>query len=266
MHESAADDWESLLQSVDSLRIRIGKIKTRDVNSSATRSLCKDIVQRYFRLVRHELISDGIDLSDLDGSMQDLMQLTSGRNRRTSYLLVLRRIEKGSRTLSAERELRIGEAAFAKKNPPSDLQPNNAAVLDTLRKLVPVAALSYEQALLDLHDGVRVSYRGTATELRETLREVLDHLAPNETVMSSPGFRLEQGQMRPTMKQKARFILKARGLQENERRAIEDSVSTITRSIYERASASVHTPATKREVSQLKEYIDAVLGDILEVR
>ena len=266
MYESAADDWESLLQDVESLRIQISKVKTRNVNSSITRALCKDIVHRYFRIARHELISYGIDPKDFDGSMQDLMQLTSGLNRRTSYLSVIKRIEKGYRVLDAERELRMGEAAFAKKNPPSELQPNEVGVLDTLRKLVPVAALSYEQALLDLHDRVRVSYRGTATELRETLREVLDHLAPNETVIGTPGFRLEQGQMRPTMKQKTRFILKARGLQENERRAIEDSVSTITRSIYERASASVHTPATRREVSQLKGYIDVVLGDILEVR
>jgi hypothetical protein len=52
----------------------------------------------------------------------------------------------------------------------------NRRRLATLDKVVPTTALSSRQAPQDLGDQQRVSYRGTAAELRE----VLDHLASDE--------------------------------------------------------------------------------------
>jgi hypothetical protein len=60
-------------------------------------------------------------------------------------------------------------------------------IIDTLAGLVPSAALSYQQAIADLKDGSRVSFRGPALELRETLREVVDYMAPDAAVEKSPG-------------------------------------------------------------------------------
>ena len=65
---------------------------------------------------------------------------------------------------------------------------------------------------LDLRSPNRMSYRGPATDLRECLREVLDHLAPDDAVTSGSGFVLEKDRTSPTMKQKVRFILRSRGL------------------------------------------------------
>jgi hypothetical protein len=82
----------------------------------------------------------------------------------------------------------------------------------TIRKLdalVPSAALSYEQAVLDLKDDSRVSFRGPALELREALREILDHLAPDSTAV--PGYVQEKDRDGPTMKQKVRFVMKKKG-------------------------------------------------------
>lgn len=62
--------------------------------------------------------------------------------------------------------------------------------------LVPTAALSYQQAIRDLADGGRVSYRGPAAELREVLREVLDHQAPDGEVMKSSDYKPEKGSVR----------------------------------------------------------------------
>src|SRR6266853_172856 len=56
----------------------------------------------------------------------------------------------------------------------------NRRRLATLDKVVPTTALSSRQAPQDLGDQQRVSYRGTAAELREVLRELLDHLASDE--------------------------------------------------------------------------------------
>jgi len=198
--------------------------------------------------------------------MQELLVLAGGRNRKSSYSRVLAGIETSRRHLEAERELRLGEAAFAEQSRNAPLQRAEAAILDTLRKIVPAAAFCYEQALSDLRGPARTSYRGCAAELREALREVLDHLAPDQEVMAAPGFSPEASQSRPTMRQKARFIMKARGMGEKSRTAVEESVSAITRSVYERASASVHTSTSRGEVLQLKRHADAVLCDLLEIR
>jgi hypothetical protein len=72
-------------------------------------------------------------------------------------------------------------------------------------ELFVAAANSYRQALDDLTNGNRVSYRGTAAELREGVREVVDHLAPDDAVTKATGFKLEKDRSRPTMKQTARF-------------------------------------------------------------
>jgi hypothetical protein len=73
---------------------------------------------------------------------------------------------------------------------------------------VPSAALSYKQAIHDLKDDSRVSFRSPALELRETLREILDHLAPDSEVTAEPGYAQEKDRIGPTMKQKVRFIMK----------------------------------------------------------
>ena len=78
-----------------------------------------------------------------------------------------------------------------------------------------------------------------ASELREVLRELLDHLAPDEDVRRR--VKLEKDQRRPSMKQKAIFIMKSRGIGETGRKtsehaveAIENSVGLLARSVYGR--------------------------------
>ena len=122
---------------------------------------------------------------------------------------------------------------------------------------------SYERALRDITQaGTRISWRGTAAELRETLREVLNHLAPDEQVMASPGFQPEEGQSKPTQKQKVMFILKARG---SSSLVINGAVASLTRSTYQTASASTHVGADAKEIKNIKRYIDALLAELLEI-
>src|SRR5690606_15137466 len=104
------------------------------------------------------------------------------------------------------------------------------------------------------------------------LREVLDHLAPDADVIKSDGFKLEKNTQRPTMKQKARFILKARGASKNALSSpqdavqrIEDSAASLARSIYTRSSISTHAATSKGEVMTMKMYIDTVLSELLQV-
>ena len=117
-----------------------------------------------------------------------------------------------------------------------------------------------------------MSYRGTAVELRETLREILDHLAPDTDVMRSPGFKLDKDASRPTMKQKASFILKARGAVSGAISApkdaiqrVEEAAASLARSVYTRGSVSTHVATTREEVLTMKPYVDGVLAELLQV-
>lgn len=150
--------------------------------------------------------------------------------------------------------------------------PTELLIIKTLASIVPAAAVSYEQCLLDLGDVRRVSYRGVAHELREVLREALNYLAPDADVIAETGFQFEGDLKRPTQKQKALYILKKRRLSREETSATELTVSmveelgaSITRTAYTRGSKDAHTASSAQEVRQLKMWVDAVLGELLEI-
>ena len=118
----------------------------------------------------------------------------------------------------------------------------------------------------------RHSFRGTAAELREALREILDHLAPDDDVQASSGFKLEPDQTRPTMRQKVRFILKSRrrsdpaiATAEKAADVVDELTASLVRSVYTRASMSTHVSSGPEEVMRIKAYVDVILTDLLEV-
>ena len=139
-------------------------------------------------------------------------------------------------------------------------------IISKLDALVPSAALSYKQAILDLKDNSRVSFRGPALDLREALREILDHLAPDGEVTAAPGYVREQGRSGPTMKQKVRFIMKKKGRRyssdapEQTVTAFEEAIAALTRAVYERSSKATHVAS----VIQLRRYVVAIFHEIIE--
>ncbi len=145
-------------------------------------------------------------------------------------------------------------------------------IAKTLLRLVPAAAVSYEQAVIDLADVQRRSYRGVAHELREVLRETLNFLAPDAEVMAAAGFKLEDNQLKPTQRQKALYILRKRNLSKEQTSApeltinlVEELSARITRDAYTRGAKGAHTLSSAAEVRQLKMWIDAVLGELLAI-
>lgn len=150
--------------------------------------------------------------------------------------------------------------------------PTERLIIKTLAKIVPAAAGSYEQCLLDLNDPRRRSYRGVAHELREVLRETLNYLAPDKDVMAASWFKPEQGRDKPTQRQKAEYVLRGRKLSREERTApeltitvFEETAANITRAAYTSGSKNAHTETSGPVVKQLKMYVDAVLGELLEI-
>ena len=149
--------------------------------------------------------------------------------------------------------------------------PTEQRIIEALEAHIPAAARCYQQALRDLGDAGRISFRGVANELRASVWEVLEQLAPDDAVMSADGFKLEPGRSMPTQKQKARFLLRSR-LGETARKPpeatlelMEEHVATLTRGVYDRSSASSHIEAERGEVQQIKMYVDTLLAELLEI-
>jgi hypothetical protein len=274
MASSAEPDWDFYWRRIESARSTLGRTKSVNVNKDIIRNDIRELVQEYFRSLRPNLVKIGLKdegLAGLDGPAQELLRLASGRNLRSSYLRAFREFHTARMAVETERELKLGHATAA-SNFEIVTSGVETQILTTLRKLVPSAGLSYEQALRDLRGTPRISYRGTAVELREALREVLDHLAPDADVMRSPGFKLEKDATRPTMKQKAQFILKARGAvsgaistPKDAIQRVEDASASLARSIYTRGSVSTHVATTREEVLTMKPYVDGVLAELLQL-
>lgn len=267
-----ADDWQPLRQTCEELQEAISRSKATKVNAQSLRGKAREVVQLYFRSARPELSSLGIsesDLSPLDLEMHGLLSLSNASNRKSSYLTLLRKLRPVLDSLEVAREMRLGQSSGSRSALAGDLERR---ILMTLEGMVPSAALSYEQALRDLADSSRVSYRGTANELREALRESLDHMAPDVTVEGSDGFKLEKGHTKPTQKQKVRHILSSRGLNRTARKAPESSAllvdeltATVTRASFDHGNLSAHISSSKNEVRRMKGYVDGVLADLLEI-
>lgn len=268
--DNASGAWQDFSHEFSRLAARIDRVDSVNVNAADLRKETAEIAQYYLRQTRLVLISAELNeqSSVLDGAFSTLLQLSDGRNPLSSYKKQIKRIRKISPSITTGLAIHAGTVRGGSESPTSD----EVKLLETISQMVPSAAISYRQALSDLQDDKRVSFRGPALELREVLRELLDHLAPDEDVIAAPGFKLEKDRKGPTMKQKVRFILKARGAGKTAIGTPEDSVSTVdaivgdlTRSVYNLGSVATHVSSERRQVIQVKRYIDAVLHDILEI-
>ena len=274
MADEDLESWAAFWRYIEGLGASLRKSRAVNVNSGAVREEARSLVQRYFRETRPDLVSVGLDekqLEPMDDAAQELLRLANSRSRRTYYRSVLSAFRNQRPAIESDREFRIGHSSSnaALGHIASGIEQ---AILGTLHRLVPSASLSYEQAISDLSGPSRVSYRGSAVELREALREVLDHLAPDADVRRAPDFKLEKDAKRPTMKQKARFILKARGsssgsisTSKDAIERVEEAVASLARSVYTRGSVATHIPATREEVLNLKMYVESVLAELLQV-
>jgi hypothetical protein len=264
--------FDGLRDSIKKLRTLLGQSTTKQVAAKGVKKAARTVVLEYFDKHRPKLVVAGLqeqDLSDLDSTLQDLLELSRKNALRATYVKTVKNAEKAANAIES---LLLLKRACAASSPAIKLNDRERGFVDTLHALVPTAALSYEQACLDLSCSNRKSYRGAATELRESLRELLDHLAPDKEVMNQPSFNLEKNQTKPTMKQKTRFILRSRGKNKSVYDApesavgvIEDSVCSLARAVYNRSSLSTHMATTLKEVKQIKAYVDIVLSELLEL-
>lgn len=258
---------ERLLRLDKSIR----EVKAKQVFQKPIKQEARDIVDSYFRDTREHLVLGGFagqSLSDVDASMQRLLEVAQKNSMVQTYRSQVKELQR--ELLAVEK---VAVKAGGRSSGAADLEPIDRLILDTLAKLLPSAARSYEQAIADLHLKNRLSWRGPATDLRESLRETLDHLAPDSDVVAEPGFKLETDASVPTMKQKVRFILRKRGMAKTAMRsseaatqAVDEIVGTFVRSVYSRSSVSTHTPTDRDEILRIRDWVRVALCELLAIR
>jgi hypothetical protein len=277
MNSQTESAWESFNSAIEKLHKKISQSKAVNVNAANLKEQAQEAVQTYFRKIHPELQTLGVDsalIAQVDESMQGLLRLSKGTHSKKMYLGLLKPLIKSLVDVSGAIELRHAEREFLSRSSGAvSLSSNETIIYETLLKLIPTAALSYKQALLDLADENRISFRGAATEFREALRETLDHLAPDKEVAAQQNFKYEKDRKTPTMKQKVRFILRMRDLPDNAIKPPEDAVEIVderiasfARSVYERSSISTHVATQKNEVLQVKNYVNTVLAELLGIQ
>lgn len=259
------------IAEVERARRAMNAVAGKQLHSQRHRDALRALVERYFNEVRPaigDLFADTDHLRTCDESMQVLIALCHRRGSTTQYKRLLGNIRE---ELIAMDALALSSAADSATHPSANA--TDRRIIETLRGLVPSAALSYQQALRDLASSERLSWRGPATDLRECLRETLDHLAPDDDVIGMPGYRQEPETSGPTMKQKVRFVLKHRGAAkaaaapaEAATEAVEAALGTFVRSVYTRSNVSTHTPTDRSEVLRVADLVRVVLGEVLEIR
>ena len=211
------------LKEIDTLKKAVRAVDNKQIFSRAICEQLHSCAQTYFADLRPQLRS-GEDVAAADKlftQMHDLSRKNPSRRKCIDLLTDTRRAL-----------VRIESAVLSQPGNITADKPTatDTLIISSLNDICPAASASYQQALEDLAQSVRISWRGSATELREALRETLDMLAPDKEVSAEPNFKLEPNAHRPTMKQKVRYILKNRGLNSGQISTSEDTTKFIEES------------------------------------
>lgn len=256
---------ERLSKDVTKLTSIVSAVRTKLIAPQKVERIARSVADVYFGSIHTDLqsVQTRAGLADeIEFVVGAILRLTSAPREKSAYLGQVAELRPYIQAAMIDVMKARGTRRLV-------LSETERGILTTLARMLPLTAASYEQVLRDVAGGKRVSWRGTGTELREVLREVMDHLAPDRDVMAAPGFKLEPDLKRPTQKQKVRFILKARrravGVAEASVDTVEEGVAALARSTYQRGSATTHASTDATEVRKLKNYVDALLVELLEV-
>lgn len=142
---------------------------------------------------------------------------------------------------------------------------------EALEKISKDLSDSYIQIYNDLQDPNRVSWAGTAHEIREILTNLLRLLAPDAKVIRAPWYKQLKNALGPTQKQRVKYILTKRGAGSKETGVVEQvanldqMIEDLVRSTYKRASDAAHRYKTKIEVSRILRYFETFSVDLLDI-
>lgn len=215
-----------------------------------------------------ELLGDEAFLQPLDEMLQNLQRLIT--DNRTTKRELSERVRE-VKHFFAEKLLTPASRAYwarAQEKSPAGLDDE---VLKRLEQLDQNLAASYRQVTIDLA-ARRLSYRGTAGELREVLTRVLHTLAPTAAVEATDWYRASvnsrtRKEPTPTRAERVRYILRDRATRaetaEGFATTVEERLALVINATYADGSAQTHAGAEAGEVAQQLRYVNALLRDIL---
>jgi hypothetical protein len=144
-------------------------------------------------------------------------------------------------------------------------------IYDALLQISEPLANSYAQAKEDLEDTNRLSWAGTAHEIREVLSTMLRLLAPDDSVKSRSWYKQEPNTSGPTHKQRVRYILQERNAGSKELKVTEkislldEMIEELVRDTYSRASDAAHRYKPRDEVKRIVDYFEVFAKDLLNL-
>lgn len=262
-------DAKGLIGVVDAVRKKVRAVKGAQIFAATVKGEVAGLASDYFSAFRPAAVAAGAspeELQDADNQFRQLHELAHKSPSKIKVDAVCRDARKALVKLDGSR-LQSRAVPLGSRTSKSD-----ELIISSLKDICLSAASAYEQALRDLQGSDRLSWRGPATDMREALRETLDAMAPDVEVEKMQGYRLEENARRPTMRQKAKYILKNREMAANQASLsetaienIENAVSGITRSVYVRSNVSTHSPTSRDEVARLHGWIRLVMCDLLSL-
>lgn len=274
MDETQDVIWDTFIGDLQNYGRSISRSSAVNVNTTVLRQEAKLLGRNYFRTVRPPILLIGMDrniVSRLDLAIQRLIHLSTKQNAKISYINAINDAIQIAEEISVIREMNLSDQAIEESSPTKEVMSDHERLIaKALEEIVPSASRSYIQGINDLADTNRISYRGAANEFREALREILDQLAPDNEVTAQPNFQFEDRQSTPTRKQKARYILKARGMNSTALKvpegfieAIEEKVAAVVSATYGRSNNASHVHTERLEVQRIKQYLDVILSELL---
>jgi hypothetical protein len=207
----------------------------------------------------------------MDGMMQAVLKLASKESARVT---IVRMISK-SLDYFTENLLVALSRAYWSRAPERTPAGRDGETGKRLKQLDPDLADGYEQAVIDIEEIDRLSYRGPAAELREVLTGVLHQLAPNEEVEKTDWYKeaRKSGARReptPTRAERTKFILRSRGKgsavtesDESFMTSVEERLASVVNAAYKRGSAATHGGTERDELLNLLPYVNALLRELL---
>jgi len=148
----------------------------------------------------------------------------------------------------------------------------NETILEALHAVSLHLAESYQQVVMDFQDINRLTWAGTAHEIRELLRKLLDELAPNDGVGKQAWYSQHKDVSGPTQKQRVRFILERNKSDSKQKQVaanidlIDSIIAGLVRDVYGRASDAAHSSKDKTEAYRILRYFEAFAYDLLNLK
>jgi hypothetical protein len=215
-----------------------------------------------------ELVGDEEFVKPIDDQMQELQKSITDES--TTKTFLLKQVMGIKQTFADKLMLPASRAywARAQEKSPAGL---DREVLKRLERLDPKLAASYRQVVIDLEQP-RLSYRGTAGELREVLTRILHTLAPTADVEATDWYKASvraktRKETTPTRAERVRYILRDRATRaetaEGFATTVEERLALVVSATYADGSAQTHAGAEAGEVAQQLRYVNALLSDIL---